>query len=128
MSSELFFYGLKITAIGIGIVFVTLYVTQLILLGLGQIATARAKNKPQPSLAENPPLDEVTSEIVTEENPMLSPNCHEPSFGVLVAISAALAAMLGSRPVSIISIRKEQNGGSAWQQSARLNSAERQQN
>ncbi|MBS3938885.1 MAG: OadG family protein [Peptococcaceae bacterium] len=128
MSSELFFYGLKITAIGMGIVFVTLYVTQLILLGLGQIATARAKNMPQPSSADTLPMAEVLSETLTEENPMPSPTANEPSFGVLVAISAALAAMLGSRPVSIISIRKEQNSGSAWQEAARLSNAERHHN
>jgi len=128
MTSELFNYGLKITAIGMGIVFVTLYLMQLLLTALGAVVTATAKeSKIAHILIDEPETATEAWVEVPESLPLTSPT-PEISFGVMIAISAALAAAMGSRPVNIVNIRRDQVVSSLWQQAGRSGNPERQHN
>jgi len=123
MSSELFFYGLKITAIGMGIVFVTLLFMQYLLKGISYALQSTAK---APAVSTEQPVAEFVAVAPPVTAPETAPQ--EINFGVLVAISAALSAMMQSRPVNIISIRKDIPTGSAWQQAARISNGEQRHN
>lgn len=128
MTSELFNYGLKITAIGMGIVFVTLYLMQLLLTVLGTVVNATAKKSKIAHVLTNEPETATEAGVeVAEYVPETSPT-PEISFGVMIAISAALAAAMGSRPVNIVSIRRDQVVSSLWQQAGRSGNPERQHN
>jgi len=131
MTSELFNYGLKITAIGMGIVFVTLYLMQLLLIALGKIVSSTAKASKIAPMVSSELVDSAESmeavEIVDEDFTEVAPR-PEINFGVMIAISAALAAAMGSRPVNIVSIRRDHGASSLWQQAGRSGNPERQHN
>jgi len=128
MTSELFNYGLKVTAIGMGIVFVALYLMQLLLIGLGRIAGAVAKENKIAHVVSFESESSVEPLPVQDEAATPAMPTQEVNFGVMIAISAALAAAMGSRPVNIVSIRKDHAVGSLWQQASRSENAERQHN
>ena len=128
MTSEVFFYGLKVTAIGMGIVFVALYLMQLLLLALGFVAGAATKESKTAHVVSTETANHVeTVEVVDEAVTLVQPT-QEVTYGVMIAISAALAAAMGSRPVNIVSIRKDHIAVSSWQQASRSGNAERHHN
>lgn len=101
MTSELYL-GFKVTLIGMTIVFIALYVLQLVMQAMRLLFYKGER-----------------AEVVQEPNtpPAPAPAEAAVSRSVLAAISAAVYAFLGGRSANIIAIRRDQP--SAWQQAAR---------
>jgi len=115
MHIEDFLFGLKVTAIGMGIVFAALYFLQLVMDAFRMIFY-----EPKQKAVITP----APTEAVAQEEPAvegLSP-------AVIAAISAAVAYCLGGRPANVVSIRRENETKTAWQQVARANSVVRKSN
>ena len=107
--------GLRVTAIGMGIVFASLYVLQLVMIGFRKVFY---DNKAKA------PVTPVVETAVVQEEPLVE----ELSPSVVVAISAAVAMFLGGRPASIVSIKRDPDVKTSWQQVARANSVVRKSN
>lgn len=99
MTSELYL-GFKVTLIGMTIVFIALYVLQLVMQAMRLLFYKGER-----------------AEVVQEPSTTPAPTDAAVSRSVLAAISAAVYAFLGGRSANIIAIRRDQP--SAWQQAAR---------
>jgi sodium pump decarboxylase gamma subunit len=97
-----FLFGLRVTAIGMGVVFAALYVLQLVMNGFEAAFYKEPKEKIAPVPAEEEPA-------VEEGLPKT----------VVAAISVAVACYLGGRQANVVSIRKANEAKTAWQQAAR---------
>lgn len=116
MHIEDLMFGLRVTAIGMGIVFAALYVLQLVMVGFRIFFYD--KKKPTAIVAPVAETAVVQEESVVEG---LSPS-------VVAAISAAVAMCLGGRPANIVSIKRNADVKTSWQQVARANAVVRKSN
>lgn len=114
MASELTL-GLKVTVVGMTIVFVSLYVLQLVM-GAMRLLFYRGERQAVAGVEANHESQITDHKGAVEANEELKPN-QGVSRSVLAAISAAIHACLGGKSVNIVAIRREQP--SAWQQAAR---------
>lgn len=116
MHIEDFMFGLRVTAIGMGIVFAALYVLQLVMVGFRVVFY----DKKKPTAIVTPVVETA---VIQEETVVegLSPS-------VVAAISAAVAMCLGGRPANIVSIRRDSDFKTSWQQVARANAVVRKSN
>ncbi|MDP3487507.1 MAG: OadG family protein [Bacillota bacterium] len=115
MRIEDLMFGLKVTVIGMGIVFASLYVLQLVMIGFRKVFYDNKAKTPVTSVVET---------AIVQEEPLvegLSPS-------VVVAITAAVAMFLGGRPANIVSIKRDADVKTAWQQVARANAVVRKSN
>lgn len=108
-------YGLKITFIGMGIVFAALYGLQLVMTGMKLVFY----KEPQQQL----PPQGVAAPVVEE-----APIAEGLSPAVVAAISAAITCYMGGRPVNIVSIRRGNDQKTPWQQVARASAVIRKSN
>jgi len=118
MRIEDLMFGLKVTAIGMGIVFAALYVLQLVMVGFRIIFFDRKGQKSNATVSPVAETAVVQEETVAEG---LSPS-------VVAAISAAVAMCLGGRPANIVSIKRDADVKTSWQQVARANAVVRKSN
>ena len=118
MHVEDLMFGLRVTAIGMGIVFAALYVLQLVMIGFRKVFYEKKEQK------SNATVSPVAETAVVQEEPVvegLSPS-------VVAAISAAVAMFLGGRPANIVSIKRDPDVKTSWQQVARANAVVRKSN
>lgn len=108
-------YGLKVTFIGMFIVFAALYVLQLVMIAMKSVFYREPRNQVAPQAVSTPVVEE-------------SPAAEGLSPAVVAAISAAIAVYLGGRPANIVSIRRGNEQKTPWQQVARANSIIRKSN
>lgn len=99
-------FGLRVTVIGMGIVFAALYGLQLIMYGMKAVFYKEptvAATTPTPVVEEN--VETASASKIPEE--------------VIAAISVAVACFMGGRPGNVVSIRKSDNAFTPWKQAAR---------
>ena len=113
MASELTL-GLKVTVVGMTIVFVALYVLQLVMLAM-RLLFYRGERQEVAAVVNN--KSQNTDHKTAAEASETVPAAQGVSRSMLAAISAAIHACLGGKSVNIVAIRREQP--SAWQQAAR---------
>jgi len=111
--------GIQVTIVGMGIVFALLYALQLTLGILGRILGSKGSSQEKKTTYDAISVDE---DVTSTETP--SSSVQTLNFNTVVAISAALAAMMGSRSVSVVSIRRDSAPVSAWQQSTHMDNVE----
>lgn len=107
-------FGLRVTAIGMGIVFAALYVLQLVMVAMRKIFY-----DPKMKKAASAPVAEPLQEDAVVGG--LSP-------AVVAAIAAAVSSFFEGRPANVISIRREGEVKTPWQQVARASAATRKSN
>ena len=104
MSLNEFLLGVRVTFIGMGIVFASLYGLQLVMDGF------RAVFYKEPQV-RNKPVQQPT-EKETENSEALPKD-------LVAAISVAVACYMGRRPGTIVSIQRAGIGKTPWQHAAR---------
>lgn len=109
MSMNELYLGMRVTLIGMGVVFASLYVLQLVMLGMKAIFYQEPGKAPVPAVAAS----ETAAETTGSEQTGLPAS-------LIAAISVAVAACMGGRPGSVVSIRKLGDGKSPWQHAARV--------
>lgn len=105
MDMNEFVFGLRVTAIGMGIVFASLYGLQLVMNGMKVVFYK------EPVVVVPAPVAEPT-EVETPVAEGIPP-------GVIAAIGVAVACFMGGRPGNVVSIRKSSDTSTPWQHVAR---------
>lgn len=100
-----FFLGLRVTFIGMGIVFGALYGLQLVMYGLKAAFYKEPKSTSQPLQQDIREKQDVESQGLPT--------------GLVAAISVAIACYMGGRPANIVSIQRAGDSKTPWQHAAR---------
>jgi len=106
MDMNEFVFGLRVTVIGMGIVFASLYGLQLVMYGMKAVfykEPVAQQSMPAQAESENEPAP------VEDGIPA----------GVVAAISVAVACFMGGRPGNVVSIRKSADTNTPWKHAAR---------
>lgn len=109
MNLQDFYLGIKVTLIGMGVVFAGLYALQLVMYGMKGLFYKEPPKQATPVAATPAPLVEA-----------IEPEQAGLPTAVVAAIAVAVAACLGCRTGNIVAIRKTGEGKSPWQHAARV--------
>ncbi|HSL93569.1 MAG TPA: OadG family protein [Bacillota bacterium] len=104
-----FYLGIRVTLIGMGVVFAALYVLQLVMYGMKALFYKEPIKTHAPAVAVAEPVVET-----------IEPEHTGLPASLIAAISVAVAAYMGGRPGNVVSIRKLGDGKSPWQHAARI--------
>ena len=109
MNLQDFYLGIKVTLIGMGVVFAGLYALQLVMYGMKGLFYKEPPKQPTPVATTPAPFGEV-----------VEPEQAGLPTALVAAIAVAVASCMGGRTGSIVSIRKAGEGKSPWQHAARV--------
>lgn len=117
MNSEILLNALRLTAVGMGVVFAALYVLSLMMYSLPLLAGGRGKQAPTVPQASV----EATASVVESAVATSAAVSSGPSPEVIAVIATAIAAYVGQTPdnLNIISIRRASAAVGPWALAAR---------
>lgn len=120
MNSELLLDALRLTAVGMGVVFAALYALSLMMYSLPLLAGGRGK----PAAVAPQASVEATASVAESAAATEAAVSNGPSPEVIAVIATAIAAYLGQTPenLNIISIRRAPAAVGPWALAARRES------
>jgi len=115
-------HALKVTVVGMTIVFVSLYVLQLVMAAM-RVLFYRGERQAVADVETHPTTQHADHKSRITDHKVMDAATHGESHSVLAAISAAIHVCLGGKRHNIVAIRRDQP--SAWQQVARATATTR---
>lgn len=124
MNLENLLYGLRLTVVAMGVVFVALYALSLMMYALPALAGQRRQPKGQAATSPVVEATPVAEDLAAEQAAASQSSGMSPE--IVAVIATALAAYLGQAPenLNIISIRRTPMQVSPWSLTARRESAQ----